>query len=958
MNRGEPEAMPPTPRPRIMSHPVSENESSAPSSVVSATEIVVSALQSEMGIRELLVQQSSEFPIRDGGPFSSANTASVNAVPSSFLPESPSEIAEFAPSFSETLSSGVLPPGITLGHFQVMNLIGGGGMGRVYLATDTALERLVAIKVLRRKLAHDHGIVARFMNEAKSAARLNHEHIAQVYFCGEQEGVPFIVFEYVEGTNIRSIIDEEGPISLPQALNYLIQITSALTHAAEHGVIHRDVKPSNILITKENCAKLIDMGLARLLVPSEAKNDLTASGVTLGTFDYISPEQARDPRSADIRSDIYSLGCTFFYMLAGRPPFPEGTVLQKLLQHQGDLPPDIRTFRPNIPTEVAYLLQKMMAKDPRQRFQTPSALHESLVLIAETIGMRPTGPRRLSWETGTVPKRRQWIRLLPGLLAVLGFVLTLGLLILFSRQSPPFPMPDVTHSPLLSPWAADPNGSSGATTDQPVVGIPSEYPQTPKTSSKSALFVTDVDEGLARQTTVWKQLGFSRDASTLVMPAVERNMIAVGLSASVSETEVSLASKTANLTSTLSPPSAPLGSGRGTTISSGLSSRFLVVDPSGVTLHSFLTLSAAVAEAEEGATIELKWDGPITLEPLVFHDRRLTFVAAKGFWPELSFSPSEPSNMLTMTDSDLTFQDVTIEMRIPREILASRWTLFELLGNNRLSFLKTTLTIQNTSDNYSAYHQDVAFFRNGFPQAHFSAVSSDSVAELGAAWIGWGWETPTDTTEHLSHDADKTERKTDTSAARSELQLSFDGCLIRGEAIGFRVEVPQTVRLAAERSVIAITNPFLQTEDTKRQRTSDIRMKLDDVLFYGNDVFCRINRASLATEPMRLTVNSARSSFLLRRTPLFEFHGAKSLSNVDEYFIWNGHDSNIYRSLSVVGRCRAIAGVAETGINRDITIDEWNESSGKSTILNAGEETLAIRKPFCKIAREDVRAFP
>ena len=127
-------------------------------------------------------------------------------------------------------------------------------------------------------------------------------------------------------------------------------------------MVHRDIKPSNVLITPDGRVKLIDMGLARLRVADPAVADLTASGVTLGTFDYISPEQARDPRNADIRSDIYSLGCTFFFMLAGRPPFPEGTVLQKLLQHQGDQPPDIQEVRPELPAESSRVLQKMMQR--------------------------------------------------------------------------------------------------------------------------------------------------------------------------------------------------------------------------------------------------------------------------------------------------------------------------------------------------------------------------------------------------------------------------------------------------------------------------------------------------------------------------------------------------------------------------------------------------------------------
>ncbi|MBQ9799902.1 MAG: serine/threonine protein kinase, partial [Thermoguttaceae bacterium] len=163
---------------------------------------------------------------------------------------------------------GALKPGAQFGHFVVTKYIGGGGMGRVYEGRDTALDRKVAIKVLPRQRAQDVGTVARFLNEAKSAARLNHEHIAQVYFCGEENGVPFIAFEYVYGVNLRDYVRERGVLELDEAIGYVLQAADALAHAAAHGVTHRDVKPSNIIVTPQKRAKLIDMGLARLL-----KND-------------------------------------------------------------------------------------------------------------------------------------------------------------------------------------------------------------------------------------------------------------------------------------------------------------------------------------------------------------------------------------------------------------------------------------------------------------------------------------------------------------------------------------------------------------------------------------------------------------------------------------------------------------------------------------------------------------
>ncbi|MDD3586040.1 MAG: serine/threonine-protein kinase, partial [Thermoguttaceae bacterium] len=348
-----------------------------------------------------------------------------------------------------------LPPGTTLGHFRITQYIGGGGMGRVYEAVDLALDRKVAIKLLPHQRAQDQASVARFLNEARSAARLNHEHIAQVYFCGQESGIPFIAFEYVEGINVRDYVMANGPLPLPRAINFLLQTADALAHAATCGVIHRDIKPSNILITPEGKAKLIDMGLARLLKPSDPDDELTASGVTLGTFDYISPEQARDPRDADVRSDIYSLGCTFFFMLTGRPPFPEGTVLQKLLKHQGDTPPDVRDLKPDLPEEVSLVIRKMMAKNPKDRFQHPRLLMDTVIRIAEMIGLTPPAPGETTWRIPEPVRVNRLYRHLPWIIVVSLLFLTTFVYHHWSKSEPENILPEVPLTPRGNPSGLD-----------------------------------------------------------------------------------------------------------------------------------------------------------------------------------------------------------------------------------------------------------------------------------------------------------------------------------------------------------------------------------------------------------------------------------------------------------------------------------------------------------------------
>lgn len=280
------------------------------------------------------------------------------------------------------------PAACELGHFAIEERIGAGGMGAVFRALDTRLQRVVALKVLSPAQSRDRASVLRFQNEARAAARLDHENIARVHYIGEDRGLHFIAFEYVTGQNVRDLITRTGRLAVADAVNYALQIASALRHTASAGVVHRDIKPSNIIITPSGRAKLVDLGLARKLA-SDSVGDLTIAGTTLGTFDYISPEQARDPRTVDVRSDIYSLGCTLYHMLTGGPPYSSGTVLQKLLDHQSGHAPDPRAVNGQVPPALAAVCRKMMAGDPKNRYSTPDELIRDLAAVAAPLGLRP-----------------------------------------------------------------------------------------------------------------------------------------------------------------------------------------------------------------------------------------------------------------------------------------------------------------------------------------------------------------------------------------------------------------------------------------------------------------------------------------------------------------------------------------------------------------------------------------
>nr|AAX07496.1 putative serine/threonine protein kinase [Gemmata sp. Wa1-1] len=326
--------------------------------------------------------------------------------------------------------------GRRLGHFELIEAIGSGGMAAVLKARDLELGRIVALKILPPEAARDPESVTRFKQEARSAAKLDHENVARVYFFGEDQGLNFIAFEFVEGDNLRVIIDRRGQLPPGECVRYMMQVAAGLNHAAERGVVHRDIKPSNILITPDGRAKIVDMGLARYLGSELVNGTVTQSGVTLGTFDYISPEQALDPRRADVRSDIYSLGCTFYHALTGRPPVPEGTAARKLRAHQEDDFLDPRELNPAISDELAAILARMMMKDQAARYQTPNELISHLKGLAERLHVAdplahdsatkavPAEPRLLP-ET---PRLRPWwvMAVVAVALAAVAFVVSTG----------------------------------------------------------------------------------------------------------------------------------------------------------------------------------------------------------------------------------------------------------------------------------------------------------------------------------------------------------------------------------------------------------------------------------------------------------------------------------------------------------------------------------------------------
>jgi len=269
-------------------------------------------------------------------------------------------------------TGGSLPA--RFGTYRVEALIGAGGMGIVYRALDEDLQRLVALKTLLPALAADPEFVARFKREAQSAAALNHPNITQIYSIGQEGAIPFFAMEMIHGRSLEALVKERGALDAIEATGYIVQAAKGLRHAAQKKLIHRDVKPSNLMLAEDGVVKITDFGLAKA---AKSDTQLTATGQVLGSPGYISPEQAQGGE-IDARSDLYSLGATFYHLVVGRLPFEAPTPVAMIIKHMNEPLRSPRAANPAIPYPIASAIQKLMAKRPGERFQDYDSLLREL----------------------------------------------------------------------------------------------------------------------------------------------------------------------------------------------------------------------------------------------------------------------------------------------------------------------------------------------------------------------------------------------------------------------------------------------------------------------------------------------------------------------------------------------------------------------------------------------------
>ncbi len=718
--------------------------------------------------------------------------------------------------------------GQSLDHYLLHELIGGGGMGAVFRASDTRLDREVAVKVIPN-LGRDLETMRRFRVEAQSAAKLDHPHIARVYHVGDTEAWSYIVFEYVEGVNLRDLVIREGPLSIDDAVCLTVQVAEALQHASERSVVHRDIKPSNVLVNPDGVVKVVDMGLARTTTLEQNTRDLTASGVTLGTFDYISPEQARDPRLADVRSDLYSLGCTLYFILTGRPPFADGTAFQKLLMHSSAEPEDPSAYRDDLSPDLVAIIRKLMAKRPGDRYQTPADLIADLAFFADAQNLPHARDLSGVLAAPSVTSRSLFDASMPWLV---------GLMLIFA-----------------STWYLY---------FQHRVGLAFEIPREIKVSDDVSIDEGLENSGLSESKLGKESLPTSIFAGDGIMrssgPTTERE-------SPIAETKLGNFETTGSTTTRIDgrePPERPA-----TVVSKA---RVLLVQPF-VNRETRLTpldseehrlfsgtLIEAVAEAERDPLIEEIWldddvwvvDKPLTIKRSSLILKSAPVRRARIEW-RLTRTPLR-------TSSDAQSEPVVAAVRVASNHL--------ILDDLELAIYPPT----SGSGKYRFIEVDAG----GTTHLLHSTVT---MMPSGSAWqvACFGAETDRTASSESSDDGVIDER--------DPLQIRLEDCVVRGEGDFAAFEIAKRVEIAWQNGLLAVSGRMVSlagASETSRPPPT-VRLDLEDLTLATKSGFARIKPKESADRPVFLSRVARNCVFWTESdSPLISIENANSTSEWTE----------------------------------------------------------------------------
>lgn len=761
------------------------------------------------------------------------------------------------------VSEAVADPaeGMSLGHFTIQRRIGAGAMGAVFLAYDDRLSRNVALKILSPVQAMDASTVQRFQNEAQAAARLDHDHIARVYYYGEENGLHFIAYEYIAGINLRDLLRQRGRLSPAEAVNFAIQITTALRHTSRNGVVHRDIKPSNIIVTPQGRAKLVDLGLAKR-DGNELGADLTVAGTTLGTFDYISPEQARDPRAVDVRSDLYSLGCTLYHLLTGEPPYPEGTVLQKLLDHQAHETPDASVKNRHVSPALSTVIRKLMASDPRRRYATPEELLRDLAVIARGLGLRLVS----SESAMLVPEARLqgawWDRHLGWMITALALLISVVAL-----QNVPSLLEHWTSPPktqivqTLTPSDNDVEHSPSSSMNEPLKLETENFSLNREDPLNS--FLSQPQEFISANKLLQSESTTAPQTTPATTPAesasengkpIARNEGTPSPGDRLKPGEPKSDTPVASIEAPASPVPEPT-----------LPPISIVGSDSKI---GFETLEAACEAAEDGQIIELRGTGIPSLSDhaLRLINKHLTIRGAtKGTSrrPVLEISESRgivetsTSRMISVAGGSLQLRDIDLVAKVNSSATGVGWTLFALERPEQLKLDGVTITVLNPS------HRPASVLELG-------SASPNASGKIGRAGL---------------------------QSLPPEIQVS--NSVIRGADTFLTIRDAISARFLIEDSLVAMDDSVMQMA-TRPAMPSGETPQFDLVLMHttlilGNSLVVSRQDNSLNDRPMPLVVSAQNNLISIGRDqPLIKLSGTNTM-DLSDSFKWlgkrNGYDA-------------------------------------------------------------------
>ena len=668
--------------------------------------------------------------------------------------------------------------------------------------------------------------------------------------------------------------------------------------------MHRDIKPSNVIITRNGRAKLVDLGLARN-ENSEQGVDLTAPGTTLGTFDYISPEQAYDPRSADVRSDLYSLGCTLYHMLTGEPPYPEGTVMQKLLQHKGDEAPSASSRNRRVPDNLSAVCRRMMAKEPRRRYQNAEELMQDLMLVAGSLGLRSVSPEGLVWISSSAARTPFWERHLAWMATLAALVLIVGFLEFGPSRGDPIavnqPSPKPTTDPALTTGTATdskPDANPAKVGSQPAVTktvpsrtIPSEVEPPAEAERPEAVSVARLLADASGAVSFQPGLESSKTTARLgPEPLAPQDVTAVG-PAIVPDVEVSTEpARTTEPTVTERPVSPPAAAPDPIwMISRGMG-------------QAYANLAAACAQADDGAVIELRYDG-LREEGPIRVTKKISIVAARGVRPGIAFTSrndptgSSQARMITVAQGALEIVGVDLEVTVDPNIPADLWCLFSLARPETVRMKGVTLTVRNPRQIAAAVIELPPGSATTMPEMNMQVMT------------------------------------------RPPLEIDLSGCFVRGAADLVLARNLDPVRITVTDSIVALQGALLQARGDPSGKIGEERidLRLEHVTASLGGGLFKLDGGSTPRRFLPVQVTASNSIFTTATgAPLVSMQGAAPTADFRRLLVWNGR-KNFYDQYATFW---SITSADTFGVPETMDFAAWQRAWGPTAEVDARAEPV------------------